>query len=204
MRRILLATTNRDKVKEIRGILAGLPVELIGLDDVPSVAAPEETGATFEENARLKASYYAGATGLTAIAEDSGLAIDALDGAPGVESARFGGADTTYPQKFDLIYQQLRQRGATTSPARFVCTVAVADASGILFEARGTVEGSIAPSPAGAAGFGYDPIFFYPPFGCTLAEVSREQKATVSHRGAAFAKVRGYLTDNSPASAPRS
>jgi len=195
VRRILLATTNRDKVKEIRGILAGLPVDLIGLEDVPRVAAPEETGATFEENARLKARYYAGATGLTAIAEDSGLAIDALDGAPGVESARFGGPDTTYPQKFELIYQQLRQRGVTTSPARFVCTVAIADASGILFEARGTVEGSIASSPAGAAGFGYDPIFFYPPFGCTLAEVSREQKATVSHRGMAFARVRAYLQD---------
>ena len=193
MRRILLATTNRDKVKEIRGILGGLPLDLIGLDDVPRVAAPEETGTTFEENARLKARYYAGATGLTAIAEDSGLAIDALDGAPGVESARFGGPDTTYPQKFDLIYEQLRQRGVTTSPARFVCAVAIADASGILFEARGTVEGSIASSPAGAAGFGYDPIFFYPPFGCTLAEVSREQKATVSHRGAAFAHVRTYL-----------
>jgi XTP/dITP diphosphohydrolase len=103
VRRLLLATTNRDKVKEIRGILAGLPVELLGLDELAPIEAPEETGKTFEENARLKARYYAAATGLTAIAEDSGLAIDALDGAPGVESARFGGADTTYPQKYAII-----------------------------------------------------------------------------------------------------
>ena len=195
MRRILLATTNRDKVREIRGILAGLPVELIGLDEVAPIEAPDETGSTFEENARLKARYYADATGLTSIAEDSGLAIDALDGAPGVESARFGGADTTYPQKFALIYERLRQRGVATSTARFVCAVAIAGSSGILFETRGTVEGSIAPSPSGSAGFGYDPIFFYPPFGCTLAAVGTEQKSLVSHRGKAFAAVREFLHD---------
>jgi XTP/dITP diphosphohydrolase len=199
VRRLLLATTNRDKVKEIRGMLAGLPVELLGLDELAPIEAPEETGKTFEENARLKARYYAAAHGLTAIAEDSGLAIDALDGAPGVESARFGGADTTYPQKFAIIYERLRQRGVTTSPAQFVCAVAIADVSGILFETRGIVFGSIAPTPAGSGGFGYDPIFFYPPFGCTLAEVSRDQKATVSHRGAAFARVRQHLLESSSA-----
>lgn len=159
MRRLLLATTNPDKIKEIRAILAGLPVELIGLDEVAPVDAPEETGSTFEDNARLKARYYAHTSGLTAIAEDSGLAIDELGGAPGVESARFGGSNTTYPQKFALIYNRLRQRGVTTSTARFICVVAIASSSGILFEARGTVEGSIAPSPAGSSGFGYDPSF---------------------------------------------
>ena len=198
MRRLLLATTNPDKIKEIRGILAGLPVELVGLNEVTPGDEPEETGSTFEENARLKARYYADASGLTAIAEDSGLAIDELGGAPGVESARFGGSDTTYPQKFALIYDRLRQHNVTTSTARFVCVVAISSSSGILFEARGTIEGSIAPSPAGSNGFGYDPIFFYPPLGCTLAEVSREQKATVSHRGAAFAQVRTYLENFQP------
>ena len=193
MRRLLLATTNPDKIKEIRGILAGLPVELVGLDEVAPVEAPEETGTTFEENARLKARYYADASGLTAIAEDSGLAIDELGGAPGVESARFGGADTTYPQKFALIYDRLRQRGVTTSTARFVCVVAIAELVRNPLRSARDDRRLHRASPAGSSGFGYDPIFFYPPFGCTLAEVSREQKATVSHRGQAFAALRTYL-----------
>ena len=164
----LLATTNPGKLREIRAILAGTPVRLIGLDEMPPVEAPEETGRTFAENARLKALYYAKACRIPAIAEDSGLEIDALDKAPGVESARYGGADSTYPEKFALIYAALKERPAAQRTARFVCTVAVAEGDGITFEARGAVEGTIADSPSGAGGFGYDPIFFYPPYGRTL------------------------------------
>lgn len=191
--RLLVATTNVGKVREIRELLADIPYELVGLDRLPPIAPPEETGRTFAENARAKALYYAAAAGELTVAEDSGLEIDALDGAPGVESARFGGTDTTYPQKFELIYQQLRERGAASSTARFVCALAVARNGRIEFEATGSVEGAIAPEPSGAGGFGYDPIFFYPPFGCTLAEVAAERKSAVSHRGNAFRQLRAYL-----------
>jgi len=190
--RILLATTSPHKVKEIRELLTGLPVDLTTLARWPGVAAPEETGATFEENARAKARYYAAATGELTVAEDSGLEIDALGGAPGVESARFGGADTSYVEKFALIYRALAARGAPDSTARFVCALALADRGRILFETRGTVEGRIAPAPAGDGGFGYDPIFFYPPYGQTLAEAG-DRKAAVSHRAQAVRALRAFL-----------
>ena len=161
----------------------------------PAVPPPEETGQTFEDNARQKALYYAAATGELTVAEDSGLEIDALGGAPGVESARFGGADTSYAHKFSMLYDALRGIGRTGGDyaARFVCAVALARGTRVLFEARGTVEGRIAPEPKGAGGFGYDPIFFYPPYERTLGEVTQEQKAAVSHRGAAFRKLREFL-----------
>ena len=192
MRTFLLATTNKDKIREIRALMAGADVEIVSLDSLPPMDAPEETGTTFAENARLKARYYAKASGMAAIAEDSGLEIDALDGAPGVESARFGGARSTYPQKFAKLYDMLDASGGRDSAARFVCALAVADGDAIVFEARGTVEGRIAPEPRGTHGFGYDPIFFYPPEGRTLAEVSDEVKRAVSHRGAAFRAFRDW------------
>lgn len=195
MRRLLLATTNTGKIREIRHLLDGIDVQLVGLDEFPEIASPEETGRTFAENARLKAVYYSKASGLTAIAEDSGLEIDALGGAPGVESARYGGVKASYPDKFTLLYDAMAKSGSSDRTARFVCAVAVADGDAILFETRGTVEGRIADAPAGDGGFGYDPIFFYPPFGKTLAEAS-EQKSTVSHRGEAFRNVRRYLMDS--------
>jgi XTP/dITP diphosphohydrolase len=193
MNRLLLATTNPNKVREIRAMLDGVAVEIVGLDAFPPIAAPKETGSTFAENARLKARYYSAATGMTAIAEDSGLEVDALDGAPGVESARFAGADSSYPEKFSVLYSILDARGSRDSTARFVCTLAVASGDDILFEARGTVEGTIAPEPRGTHGFGYDPIFFYPPERRTLGEVSDDVKRAVSHRGAAFRQLRDWL-----------
>ena len=189
----VLATTNPHKVREIRALLADLDVEIVGLDAGAAIDPPEETGATFAENARLKAVYYAQATGMTAIAEDSGLEVDALGGAPGVESARFAGADSSYPEKFARLYEMLDARGGRGSAARFVCAVAVADGDRVVYEARGTVEGLIAPEPRGTQGFGYDPIFFYPPEGRTLGEVSDEVKRAVSHRGAAFRQLRRWL-----------
>ena len=195
MPRLAVATTNRGKLREIAEMLKGLPFELVTLADWPDVAAPEENGRTFAENARLKALYYAAYTGELTVAEDSGLEIDELGGAPGIESARFGGPHSTYAEKFDLIYSRLRANGpgdAAGSPARFVCALALVRDGRILFESRGVVEGRIAPEPRGSGGFGYDPIFFYPPFGCTLAEAG-DRKAAVSHRGEAFRALRGFL-----------
>lgn len=191
---LLVATTNPGKLREIEGILHGLPIALVTLRDFPGVAEPEETGATFAENARLKALYYAAATRLPSVADDSGLEIDALDGAPGVHSARWHGTD--YAWKFQKIHERLRARGVSTSPARFVCHVALADGGRIVHEASGVVEGRISDEPRGTNGFGYDPIFFYPPFGCTLAELDSERKSQVSHRGKAFAALRQYLEAN--------
>jgi XTP/dITP diphosphohydrolase len=197
METLLIATTNAGKLREIVPLLAdvrlqGGPVQIVTLADVPSVSAPDETGATFAENARAKALYYAKATGLSTVAEDSGLEIDELNGEPGVESARYGGVHATYQEKFALIYDALRRRGRDSSTARFVCAIALVSRGAVLFEAQGTVEGEIARNPAGEGGFGYDPIFFYPPFGCTLAQAG-DRKSSVSHRGAAFRKLRNYL-----------
>ena len=191
--RLLIATTNRNKVREIEGLLQGVRAQLVTLDAWPSLEPPDETGRTFEENARLKAEYYARATGELTVAEDSGLEIEALDGGPGVESARYGGADASYPDKFARIYAALNERGAVDSTARFVCALVLASPERIVFETRGTVEGRIAPVPAGAGGFGYDPIFFYPPYRCTLGQATAEQKAAVSHRGQAFRALRAFL-----------
>lgn len=198
MRRLVLATTNPDKIREIRALLDGVDVEIVGLDRFPGIEPPEETGTTFAENAALKARYYAARTGLPAIAEDSGLEIDALGGAPGVESARFHGAGSSYPEKFAALYASLDRLGGRQSDARFVCAVAVAEGDALRFEARGTVEGRLSPEPRGAHGFGYDPIFFYPPEGRTLGEVSDDVKRAVSHRGTAFRKLREWLTAPSP------
>ncbi|HEX7795571.1 MAG TPA: RdgB/HAM1 family non-canonical purine NTP pyrophosphatase [Vicinamibacterales bacterium] len=189
--RLLVATTNRGKLGEIFPLLAGLAIDIQTLADYPRIAPPDETGVTFAENAVQKARFYANHTGSLTVAEDSGLEIDALGGAPGVHSARFGG-ETTYPQKFALIEEQLRQVPGADRTARFVCALAVADGERIVFEARGTVEGYIVPEPRGTGGFGYDPIFYYPPFGCTLAEAG-DRKSSVSHRGRAFRKLREFL-----------
>lgn len=191
--RLLVATTNPGKLREIRHLLGRLPVALIGLGDLPPVDAPEETGATFEENARLKAKYYAAALDRVTVAEDSGLVIDALDGQPGILSARFVRPDASYPERFAEIYRRLARHPERPRTARFVCALAVATAGAILFETTGTVEGEIVEPPRGNAGFGYDPIFHYPPYGRTLAEVDRDAKLRVAHRGMAFRKLADWL-----------
>src|SRR6185503_8834006 len=139
MRQLLLATTNPGKLREIRGILADVPVELVSLEQFPGIEEPEETGATFAENARLKALYYSAATGLPAVADDSGIEIDALGKAPGVHSARWHGDH--YPMKFAIIYRELAAQRLATSAARFVAHIALADRGRIVFEGTGTVEG---------------------------------------------------------------
>ena len=201
--RLLVATTNAHKLREIRTLLAGLSVELQSLRDYPAVAEPEETGATFQENARLKALYYdreltpaasdEGSPACT-VAEDSGLVIDALDGEPGVYSARFLRQDATYPERFAEIYRRLAVRPDRPRTARFVCALAVVRRGITVYETTGTVEGMIAETASGTAGFGYDPIFYYPPYELTLADVTEEAKLRVAHRGVAFRGLAEWLT----------
>ena len=202
-RTFLLATTNPGKVREIQRVLAGLPVSIKTLGDFPGVAEPEETGATFADNALLKAQYYAEACQYPTVAEDSGLVIDALGGRPGVESARYPG--TTYPDKFANLYREL---GGSPRPwtARYVCALAFVDRPSaadagtprILFTCEDTVEGEVWPEAIGTGGFGYDPIFYYPSFQATFGNVSDEKKLEVAHRGKAFRHFAEWLSANEP------
>ena len=194
--RLLVATTNRDKIREIRSLLAGAPADLITLRDIAPVAEPEETGDTFEDNARLKARYYAKHSGTLTVAEDSGLVIDALDGEPGVKSARFLRPDASYPERFAAIFERLARHPDRPRTARFVCALSVVQGDTIAFETTATVEGVIAPASAGSRGFGYDPIFYYPPYGATLAEVGEEDKLAVAHRGKAFRQLAQWIHDS--------
>lgn len=191
--KLLVATTNPGKLREIRNVLSGAPVDLIGLGDLPAIEEPEETGDTFEENARLKARYYAGHAGMLTVAEDSGLVVDALDGEPGVRSARFIRPDASYAERFAEIYRRLAARPDAPRTARFVCALAVADGEQILFETTGTVEGVVAETPRGTGGFGYDPLLYFPSYGRTLAEVTQEEKLRVAHRGQAFRALAEWL-----------
>ena len=201
---LLVATTNADKAREIAYLLAGAPVSLLTLADTPRVPEPVETGHTFDANARLKAEYYDRTVGaprraarpnarLLTVAEDSGLAIEALDGEPGVYSARFLSPTATYPERFAAIQARLAERPQAPRTARFVCALAVVEHARVLFETRGTIEGIIATDARGSAGFGYDPIFEYPPFGKTLGEVTEADKLAVAHRGHAFRSLATWL-----------
>jgi XTP/dITP diphosphohydrolase len=195
--RLLIATTNPNKVREITPLLADLDIEIVTLAGLPAIAEPEESGATFWENARIKALAYARATGLIAVAEDSGLEIDAMNGEPGVYSARFMGASTPYPDRFKEIFRRIEGR---PRDARFVTALAVARGRDILFETETAVEGEIAAAAAGEHGFGYDPIFLYPPFHVTTAQLRDHDKAVISHRARAFRDLRRWLRQ-SPLSA---
>jgi XTP/dITP diphosphohydrolase len=167
----------------------GIEIEPIpGLDRIPPC---EETGATFEENAIQKALHYSSHCAGYVFAEDSGLEVDALGGAPGVHSARFAGRGATDEQNNALLLDKLR--ASDDRRARFVCTIALTQDSKILRTFRGEVEGRILDAPRGSGGFGYDPLFYFELFGCTFAEMPREQKQTVSHRGRALRAVLNYL-----------
>ena len=191
---VLVATTNPGKIREIAAVMAGFPATWHTLGDLAPIPEPPETGTTFAENARLKAVAYAGASGLPTVAEDSGLAIDALDGRPGVHSARYPGG--TYAEKFTGLYEELAAHARPWS-AQFVAAVAFAVPDGkhvaVLCECQGHVAGEIVPAPRGSHGFGYDPIFAYPPDGRTGGELSAEEKLAHSHRGAAFRQFRAWL-----------
>jgi XTP/dITP diphosphohydrolase len=195
--RLLVATTNLDKLKEIEAVLADLPIELATLNDFPAVTIADETGSTFLENARQKALHYAAAVpGLLTMAEDSGFEVDALNGAPGIYSARYLQPDATYPERFAAIYDAVQQSGVATRAARFICAVVLASGRDILFETQRRVEGELAPAARGSGGFGYDPIFFYPPYQTTFGDVSAERKLAASHRGQAMRALKSYLESN--------
>jgi len=190
-RTIVLASRNRGKLREIREILAGFPADFVTAEDV-SAPEVEETGETFEENARLKAVAVAKATGLRAIADDSGLSVDALGGAPGVHSSRYSveGTDEANNAKLTATVAEM---GLIRPAARFVCVIVLATPEGIHTEVRGEVEGEIVPNAGGTEGFGYDPLFFSPELGKTFGEATSGEKATVSHRGRALRKLREAL-----------
>jgi XTP/dITP diphosphohydrolase len=197
-RKILVATTNPGKVAELNAML-DVDVELLGLADFEGIAEIEEDGATFAENARKKAVGYARATGLWTVADDSGLVIDALNGAPGVKSARFSGAkdkDRTLLDHRNMakVLTLLEDIPAEKRTARFVCCLCLAGPEKILAETEGTLKGLIADKETGHNGFGYDPIFFVPALNKTVAQLTREQKNTISHRGNAIRKLKPLLS----------
>ena len=182
--KFVLASQNKGKLVEMQGILESLGVEIVLQSELGVSVDVEETGTTFEENARLKAVAVMEATGLPAIADDSGLCVDALGGGPGVYSARYGGGNLTDPEKVQLLLANMR--GAATRAAHFETAIVCAFPGGDELVAAGRCDGSIAYAPAGDQGFGYDPVFFCPAFGKTFGQSTREEKASVSHRGKAL------------------
>lgn len=187
--RVLLATTNPHKIAELREILADLPCTFVTPDDLGLRLTVDETGSTFEQNAVLKALAYAEAAGVPALADDSGLEVDALGGEPGIYSARWAGEGTPYPVRFRLLAERLAATGMPPEQwtARYRCAIALAQPAprGLYQVVDGRLEGRLVAEPRGSAGFGYDPIFLVPSLGRTAAELSAAEKHRISHRGEA-------------------
>jgi len=192
---LLLASQNPGKLNEMRQLVAGLPFRVVAPLDLGIEQAPDETGTTFVENATIKALSYAGRSGLLTVADDSGISVDALGGKPGLHSSRFGGEGATDVERNRLLLEKLEGVPRERRGAHFTSAVVVARGESVLFQAQEEVHGFIAEAVRGPNGFGYDPLFFYPPFGKTFGEVPREQKDGVSHRGKAFARLRTFLAD---------
>lgn len=192
--RVLVATSNAHKLDELRALLGETGLELIGLDDLPSpLPAPVESGETFEANAELKARHYASAARLPALADDSGLVVDALNGEPGVHSARWMGEHTPYEVKNTALLARLEGVEGAGRSARFVCVAALAWPDGRVLLARGEHEGRIHHEICGLGGFGYDPVFFSLEAGDTFARLSAAQKNALSHRSRAVEGLRALL-----------
>ncbi len=190
---LLLASQNPGKLNEMRQLVDGLPFRVVGLRELGIEDAPEETGHTFVANATLKALHYARRSGLLTVADDSGISVDALGGQPGLYSSRFGGEGASDLERNLLLLEKLREVPWERRGARFTSAVVAAQSGRVLFSAQEEVAGCIAFEMRGTNGFGYDPLFFYPPFGRTFGESAREDKDRVSHRGKAFARLRGFL-----------
>jgi len=194
--KLLVATNNAGKIRELTELLANLPVELYGLSHFEGFFEPEETGATFAENARLKANSYAQQTGFWALSDDSGLEVEALGGAPGVYSARYAGAQATDATRTVKLLDELAATDDAARRARFVCAMAIAAPDGqIKYLAEGICEGRIARNPRGSNGFGYDPIFVPEGFEQTFGELSSTVKRQISHRARAIEKIIRFLRD---------
>ena len=184
--KLILATSNKDKAREIAEISDGTPFVVTTMKEEGFDPDIVEDGKTFEENALIKArAVHALAKGAYVMADDSGLCIDALDGAPGIYSARFCGEDSTYPEKFAKIFEMLKDVPEEQRTAKFVCSIAVVRPDGSEFTVRGEICGVLHEKPMGDGGFGYDPIFYVPEFGMTTAQMTKEQKNSISHRGKA-------------------
>lgn len=192
-RKLVIATTNQGKLRELEKLLEGLNVHLLSALDFPSIAPPEETGATFEENAKLKALYYAEKTGEACVADDSGLVVDALGGRPGVLSARYASSDS---ERITRILREMRDVPRGERTARFICVAALAlpmPTPHIVAVEEGKLEGHIAYEPRGTNGFGFDPVFYVEELGCHLAEVATDVKNSLSHRARAFMQLRPWI-----------
>ena len=185
---LVIATSNPGKTAEIRDMLTGFPIAIKNLEDFGPIPAVEEDGDTFDDNAYKKASFVSKVLGLPALADDSGLVVEALGGAPGVYSARYAGQNATDDQRCTKLLNEMK--GKTNRKAAFECVISIAVPRGpaLTYEAR--CEGLIAQEPAGENGFGYDPIFYYPPLQKTFAQLTREEKGRVSHRGKALQELR--------------
>jgi len=194
MPRLLLATTNKGKAAEYRDLLRGLDFDIVTLDQAGISGEADESYNTFEENARHKAAFYAELGGLLTLADDSGLEVDALGGEPGVRSSRYAGDSATDQDRVDFLLNKLKGIPQSRRTARFRCVIAIAQPGGDVETAEGTCEGYIAIAPRGSNGFGYDPVFFLPEYGRTIAELSPETKNRISHRGRAAALARHILT----------
>ncbi len=186
---LLIASQNPGKRNEMKLLIEGMPFRVLSPRDLGILTGPEETGSTFLENATLKALDYARRSGRLTVADDSGLSVDALDGGPGLYSSRFGAEGASDLDRNRLLLERLEDRRG----ARFTSAVAVARDGQVLFQAQESVEGLFTEEMKGDHGFGYDPLFFYPPLGKTFGELPREEKDRVSHRGKAFARLREFL-----------
>lgn len=192
--RLLLATRNRDKIAEITAALAGLDVELIAADAIPGLPEVEEDAATLQGNAIKKAATLTHHSGLLALADDTGLEVDALDGAPGVYSSRYSGENATYAENVAKLLLEMRGVAAEQRSARFRCVIAIAG-DGQVDTVEGVCEGRITEVASGSGGFGYDPVFLVPELGRTFAELSIEEKNRISHRGRALLLARVKLEE---------
>jgi XTP/dITP diphosphohydrolase len=186
--RLVIATRNKGKTTEIRDLLKGFPVEIMDLDDFGPIPDVVEDGQTFDENAYKKASFTARVLGLPALADDSGLIVDALNGAPGVHSARYAGENASDRDRYEKLLKAMQD--VDNRRAAFECIISIAVPTGPALTYEGRCEGVISKKAAGANGFGYDPIFFFPALGKTFAELTRQEKGRVSHRGKALQEVR--------------
>jgi len=196
MLRMLLATRNNGKIAEMRELLSNPAIELIGLDAAAIFDSVEETGHTFAENARLKASSYANLSRMYSIADDSGLEVAALGGRPGVLSARYAGEKSSYQKKIQTLLSEIESSRSRDRSARFVSHIAISDPSGVvIYEAEGICSGVIADAESGANGFGYDPIFKPDGFNKTFGELDQDVKRRISHRSIAISKIIRFLRD---------